>query len=371
MLETLISARYRFYQRAVGLLVLATLGVLFAMLWMTNRQFGFFSQTYHLHGFLDNVKSIQRATPVTLAGLKIGEVYNLAITDYNRIRIELILDREYQSRIREDSAAQVKTDLLGNAHIEINMGNPARSVLRDGADISFVRSPDLDALLSQAQEQLTQVSGVLANVRTITEELKKPEGGLLGTLDAFARVTQEFSTRLSGYLQRIDGVLRDAAELSGQLGPLLRELTAVSREASRSAGDLAAVGARIREGQGVLGGMTDSNSPLSRDVAASTRKLRAVLTGLEKLTDRLPAYGQQVERILQQTERMTAKLAEASSQVPGLIDKGYLVAEDVDDMVGGIKRSALLRILNPAEPGRRLLEAPRDIEWSAPAAPPP
>ena len=37
MLETLISARYRFYQRAVGLLVLATLGVLFAMLWMTTR----------------------------------------------------------------------------------------------------------------------------------------------------------------------------------------------------------------------------------------------------------------------------------------------------------------------------------------------
>ncbi len=371
MLENLISARYRFYQRAVGLLVLATLGVLFAMLWMANRQFVFFSQTYRLYGFLDNVRNIQRATPVTLAGLKVGEVYNLTITDYNQIRIELILDREYQPRIREDSAAQVKTDLLGSARIEINMGNPAQSVLRDGADIPFLRAPDLDALIKQAQEQLTQVSVVLANVRDITEELKKPEGGLLGALDAFARVTQEFSTRLSGYLQRIDGVLRDAAELSGQLGPLLRELTAVSREASRSAADLAAVGARIREGQGVLGGMTDSNSPLSRDVAASTRKLRAVLTGLEKLTDRLPVYGQQVERILQQTERMTTKLAEASSQVPGLIDKSRLVAEDVDDMVGGIKRSALLQILNPAEPGRRLLEAPRDTEWSAPASPSP
>lgn len=371
MLETLISARYRFYQRSVGLLVLATLGVLFAMLWMTNRQFGFFSQTYRLYGFLDNVKNIQRATPVTLAGLKIGEVHNLTITDYNQIRIELILDREYQPRIREDSAAQVKTDLLGNAHIEINMGSPTQSMLRDGADLSFLRAPDLDVLLRQAQEQLVQVSAVLTNVRTITDELKKPEGGLLGTLDAFARVTQEFSTRLSGYLQRIDGVLRDATELSGQLGPLLRELTAVSREASRSAADLAAVGARIREGQGVLGGMTDSNSPLSRDMVASARKLRAVLTELEKQAERLPGYGQQVERILQQTERMTTTLAEASGQVPDLIDKSRLVAEDVDDMVGGIKRSALLRILNPEEPGRRLLDAPRDTEWSAPTASPP
>ncbi len=371
MLETLISARYRFYQRSVGLLVLATLSVLFAMLWMTNRQFGFFSQTYRLHGVLDNVKNIQRTTPITLAGLKVGEVRDLTITDYNQIRIELILDQEYQPRIRGDSSAQVKTDLLGNAHIEINMGDPARPVLRDGEKIPFLRAPDLDMLLRQAQEQLVQVSAVLTNVRAITDALRKPEGGLLGTLDAFARVTQEFSTRLSGYLQRIDGVLRDAAELSGQLGPLLRELTAVSREANRSAADLAAVGARIREGQGVLGGMTDSDSPLSRDMVASAHKLRAVLAGLEKLADRLPAYGQQIERILQQTERTTAKLAEASGQVPGLIDKSRLVAEDMDDMVGGIKRSALFRTLSPVEPGRRLLEAPRDIEGSTPAAPPP
>ena len=42
MLETAINARYRHYQRAVGLLLLATLGVLFALLWMTNRQLGVF-----------------------------------------------------------------------------------------------------------------------------------------------------------------------------------------------------------------------------------------------------------------------------------------------------------------------------------------
>jgi hypothetical protein len=31
MLETVIGARYRYYQRSVGLLILLTLGVLFAM----------------------------------------------------------------------------------------------------------------------------------------------------------------------------------------------------------------------------------------------------------------------------------------------------------------------------------------------------
>ena len=71
MLETAIGARYRRYQRAVGLLILAMLGVLFALLWMANRQLGFFSQTYRLHGFLDNVRNLRQTTPVTLAGLNL------------------------------------------------------------------------------------------------------------------------------------------------------------------------------------------------------------------------------------------------------------------------------------------------------------
>jgi ABC-type transporter Mla subunit MlaD len=371
MLETAIGARYRRYQRAVGLLILATLGVLFALLWMANRQLGFFSQTYRLHGFLDNVRHLRQATPVTLAGLKIGEVRDLTITDYNQIRIELVLYREYQARIRANSTAQVKADVLGNATVEINMGDPARPMLGDGAAIPFQRASDLDALLRQAQEQLGQVAAVLANVKAITDELKQPEGALLGTLSAFARVTQEFSTQLSGYLERIDVVLRAAAELSGQLGPLLRDLTVVSREMSRSAVDLAAVGARIRAGQGVLGGLTDSASPLSRQMTASVQKLQAVMTGLETLAGQLPGYGQRVERILRQTEAMTAKLAEASAHAPGLMDQSRGVAEDVDEVVGSVKRSAVLRALSPPAdaPGWPLLEAPRDWGGTLPPAP--
>ena len=177
-----------------------------------------------MYGFLDNVKNIQKTTPVTLAGLKIGAVRDLAITDYNRIRVALILDRSYQPRIRGGSMALVKTDLLGSAQIELNMGAPDQPMLQDEAEIAFVRSADLEVLLRQAQEQLAQVSAVLTNVKILTDELKKPEGALLGTLTAFARLAQDFSTRLSGSMERMDEVLRNVAELSGQWTPLLRNI---------------------------------------------------------------------------------------------------------------------------------------------------
>lgn len=367
MLETAINTRYRRYRRAVGLLILATLGVLFTMLWMANRQIGFFGQTYRLHGFLDNVRHLQKTTAVTLAGLKIGEISTLTITDYNQIRIELVLDRQYQPRIRGGSFAQVKADLLGNARIEISMGAPEQATLRDGAEIAFQRAPDLDVLIGQAQQELAQVGAVLANVRALTEELKKPNGGLLGTLDAVARMTQEFSLRLSSHLERIDTVLRDAAELSGQLKPLLRDLTAVSGEMNRSAGDLAVVSERIRRGQGVLGELTDSHSPLSGHILASARKLDVVMSELSKLASQLPRYSQQTERILQHSERMMAQLAQASIQAPALADKSRQVAEDVDDLVGAIRRSPLLRIIHPAPAESTLIEAPREVEWLVPA----
>lgn len=372
MLETAIGARYRRYQRAVSLLILVTLGVLFALLWMANRQLGFFSQTYRLHGFLDNVRNLRQTTPVTLAGLKIGEVRDLTITDYNQIRIELILYREYQPRLRQNSTAQIKSDALGNATIELSMGDPERPMLRDGAAIPFQRAPDLEAVLRQAQEQLGQIGAVLANVKAITDELKQPQGSLLGTLSTFARVTQEFSTKLSGYLDRIDVVLRSAAELGGQLTPLLQNLIVVSQDMSRLAADLVAVGARVRAGQGVLGGLTDSASPLSRQIAASTQKLQAVMTGLETLAGRLPGYSQRVERILRQTETITARLTETSAHAPRLMDRSQGVAEDVGEVVDSVKRSAVLRALSPTAegPARPLLEVPRDWGIALPDGPP-
>lgn len=340
MLETAIGARYRRYQRAVGLLILAMLGVLFALLWMANRQLGFFSQTYRLHGFLDNVRNLRQTTPVTLAGLKIGEVRDLTITDYNQIRVELLLYREYQPRIRADSTAQIKTDALGNATVELNMGDPARPELADGAAIPFQRAPDLEMVMRQAQEQLGQIGVVLANVRAITDELRQPEGALLGTLNTFAQMMRELS-------------------------PLLRNLTAASQEMNRLAADAAVVGERIRAGQGALGGLTDSASPLSRQITASTQKLQAVMTGLEALAVQLPGYGQRVERVLRQTETITAKLAQASARLPGLMEQSRGVADNVGEVVDSVKRSAVLRALTPAAdtPTGPLLEAPRD--WGA------
>lgn len=338
MLEIAISARYRNYQRAAGLLILATLGLLFVVLWMANRQLGLFSQTYVLYGFLDNVRGLARATPVTLAGLKIGEVRDLTITDYNRIRIELILDRKYQPRIREDSTAEVKADLLGNARLEISMGTPHRPMLEDRATLAFQRSSDLDALLKQAQEQLAQIAAVLSNVRVITDELRQPDGPLLGTLRGFAQITTE-------------------------LQPLLRNLTRMSGEMQQMATDLAAVSVRIRDGQGTLGALTDRNSSLSRDVANSVQKLRETLTGLEQFAGQLPRYGRQVEQILRQTETLTAQLAKAGGQAPALLDKTRGVAEDAGEVVGGIKRSAVLRALSPPDPPRSLFDAPRDPGW--------
>ena len=370
MLEAAINVRYQRYRRAVGLLVLATLGMLFVMLWIANRQIGFFGQTYRLYGVLDNVRHLQKTTTVTLAGLKIGEVSALTITDYNEIRIELTLDQKYQFRIRSDSFAQVKTDLLGNARIEISMGAPEQALLPDGARIAFRRAPDLDVLIIQAQQELAQVGAVLANVRTLTEELKRPDGRLLGTLDAVAQMTQAFSLQLTGHLERVGTVLHDAAELSGQLKPLLRDLTVVSGEMSRSASDLAVVSERIRQGQGVLGELTDSRSPLSGHILASARKLDVMMNDLAKLASRLPHYSQQTERILQHSEQMMAQLAEASRQAPGLMGQSRRVTEDVDDMVGAIRRSPLLRALNSLTPESPLLDAPRDTEWRIPAAPP-
>ena len=223
MLETAIGARYRRYQRAAGLLILTTMGLLFVVLWMANRQLGLFSQTYALYGFLDNVRGLSRATPVTLAGLKIGEVRDLSITDYNRIRIELILDRKYQPRIRQNSTAEVKADLLARWKVEETtkklsaMAADLVAKLDGGADIAdLAKGVGVEAQALTINRNAGGAIGANGAAQAYAVAIGKAASA---SLDAGGRAVLKVTESKLAPLDPASGVaLQIRKELSAQLG---------------------------------------------------------------------------------------------------------------------------------------------------------
>src|SRR5688572_3618059 len=80
---------------------------------------GVLQSQYTLHGVFRHVKGLHMGSEVSLAGLRIGVVRKIRISEENRrdLIVEMSLSRDVQDYIRKDSIAQIRTQgVLGDKY---------------------------------------------------------------------------------------------------------------------------------------------------------------------------------------------------------------------------------------------------------------
>jgi phospholipid/cholesterol/gamma-HCH transport system substrate-binding protein len=95
---------------------------------------------YHVTAAFDNVGDLKAGSPVTLAGVRIGEVDGIRI-DQRQFKavVSLRIDQQF-SQIPDDSDASIQTQgLLGGKYIGIGPGG-SETYLRNGGTIEFTQS---------------------------------------------------------------------------------------------------------------------------------------------------------------------------------------------------------------------------------------
>ena len=95
---------------------------------------------YHVTAAFDNVGDLKTGSPVTMAGVRIGEVDGIRI-DQRQFKavVSLRIDQQY-SQIPDDSDASIQTQgLLGGKYIGIGPGG-SESYLKNGSTIEFTQS---------------------------------------------------------------------------------------------------------------------------------------------------------------------------------------------------------------------------------------
>ena len=95
---------------------------------------------YHVTAAFDNVGDLKTGSPVTMAGVRIGEVDGIRI-DQRQFKavVSLRIDQQY-SQIPEDSDASIQTQgLLGGKYIGIGPGG-SETYLKNGSTIEFTQS---------------------------------------------------------------------------------------------------------------------------------------------------------------------------------------------------------------------------------------
>jgi phospholipid/cholesterol/gamma-HCH transport system substrate-binding protein len=164
-------------QLKVGILILAALGVLGVAIYKLGQAANLFSKRYELIAFLQNANGLRQGSQVLVAGQFAGTIKAIEFlpidNDTTRnLRVRLAIDEALKEQIRTNSKAKVRTmGLLGDKVIDISVGTPRYSPLRDHDTISVATSLDYEAVLAQA-------AGAVNDMVDLTHDLKKITGGL-------------------------------------------------------------------------------------------------------------------------------------------------------------------------------------------------
>jgi phospholipid/cholesterol/gamma-HCH transport system substrate-binding protein len=118
----------------------AALGFLTTQLPSSGIKLGHVKKGYHVVAEFDNIGDLKAGSPVSMAGVRIGDVDSIKFDPRSfKAAVTMRIDPQY-NQIPEDSDASIQTQgLLGGKYIGIGPGG-SEDFLKDGSQIPFTQS---------------------------------------------------------------------------------------------------------------------------------------------------------------------------------------------------------------------------------------
>lgn len=329
----------------VGAFSIASLAALAIAILSLTSESGLFASQYRIYGKFENVQGLLRGAPVWMAGKEVGRVEAVEFTEFGSkqpILVTMRINDSIQIRVRSDSVASIGTiGVLGDSYIEIRPGSLEGSVLIDGETILALSPTNLYAVLAQGNEALGNVSELARSLNRVVNDVS--EEGVVAkgakAVSAMSNIILEIESgngllhsiiyddnsgsgvaSLETSLASLEEILAEVQTGNGILNSLIYgpdpDSEAVSVEETFAI--LASIFQEIRSGDGLLHNLIydPESGRMSRDAVASMANLN---------------------RILEKIENGDGTL--------GLLISDPALYEDMTLLLGGAKRSALLRTL--------------------------
>jgi len=275
-----------------------------------------FSHGYHVTAQFGTVQDLKPGDRVKMAGVEIGRVEDIQLTD---TKVKVIMKLRDNSMVKTDSKASIKfTGLMGQNFVAIDFGSPGASKIKDNSEITAVEQPDLSAIMTKLDgavdgiQNMTktfasddihnlfgplgdffkshkdELAATLANITNITSQIASGQGTvgkLIYTDDlyasALATVTnlQATAANADDMIASIKLVVTNAAAGHGTVGKLLTDET-LYHAATSSMTNLNSILFKINQGDGTVSKLI--NDPeFYKNAKLSLQKLDKAADGLE------------------------------------------------------------------------------------------
>ena len=237
-------------QLKVGVFVLVSIAIFVYGVFTISGQEELFEREYKVKTYFDNSAGLLEGAYVRLSGVGVGSVSTIRFSDdssLGKVQVVMEINKRAFSRISKDSHATIKTEgLLGAKFVEIVPGQ-GESIgrARDGVVIRGYTSPEMQEIISQSEEFVTNLTAISRNLDKVVEAFadETNPGNARNTLLAMQESFQMISNTIS-VIEKQQGFLHTLI-YDEQFATDMRSFSSNLAEVSRM----------IREGEGSIGGL--------------------------------------------------------------------------------------------------------------------
>jgi phospholipid/cholesterol/gamma-HCH transport system substrate-binding protein len=311
-------------ETAVGVFVLVSLALLFAIVVLIGRRQNIFEKRYTIAGRFDSVAGLQSGAEVHLAGINVGYVSDIQFGPDNKVIVTMNVSSLQKDRIRRDSVACIRTmGLMGDRYVEITVGTEDNTVIAPGGEIHTSELFELGEMLEEARPTLQNLESAIRNIAILTDELADPSGEvgtILENIKVLTTGAREGKGTLGALLAR-DDIYRKAEavldttqetmenfkDVSGSAKEASVELPAIVDSVSESMDQIEEFSIRAAEAADGIADMVESGSEIMEDARVVASNLRSASEDIKRATPKLaPLMGSAEEGVGEARELVDA-----------------------------------------------------------------
>ena len=296
---------------AVGAFVIVlTVTMIAGVLWLASGKYYRKSYDTYQTFMAESVSGLNVNAPVRYRGVDVGRVRRIALAPGDVEHVEITLEIERGTPVKEDTLATLQTQgLTGIAYVELMAGrrdSPALVVRPDAPYPVIASAPSLmnrlETALPMLLADLTRVAG---NVNSLLDEQnRRAVKATLTDLASLSRTLAQRSRSIEATLAGAERAMEGAARVTGELPRLVARAERTADALERMAEEVGAAGASGRAALDSARGTLDSargtldatRDDLRHFTGSTLPEVHALVAELRALTATLRRVGDEVER---------------------------------------------------------------------------
>ena len=220
----------------LGIMVIAATLFLIVGMYIIGDKQNLFGSTFKISAYFTDVNGLMPGHNVRLDGVDIGTVDDIEIISQSKVRVDMVIDQEYQQFISKNAVATIGTDgLMGNKLVNITPADTDAEMVIEGDTLKTLPPLQLDPVFRTLSETNDDIAIIADNLRVFTDNMNSPNSvwGLLTDTITSVNINTAISNimRASDYSVAVTGkltaIIDDVNAGKGAVGGLLYDTTAI------------------------------------------------------------------------------------------------------------------------------------------------